>query len=48
MLSRGMMLCLLVAYFAIACAATYERNWRIVEYWTGAMLILHAVLQGMK
>ena len=48
MISRTLMCCLLAAYGVIALVALVERKWIVVEYWTGAMLILHAVLQGMK
>lgn len=35
---------LIAVYVYIAAASTYEHNWNRLEYWTGALLIVHSTL----
>ena len=39
---------LLVVYAYIAVASIYEQNWNRLEYWTGALLIVHSTLWGAR
>ena len=38
---------LLAVYAYIAVASVFEHNWNRLEYWTGALLIVHSTLRTM-
>ena len=38
---------LLGVYALTAAASIYEHNWNRLEYWTGALLIVHSTLRSL-
>lgn len=44
-MSNKLILGLLVIYFIIAIVSLFEKNYTKLEYWIGAILIVHSTLK---